>query len=412
MAELMKVDKYYNPYNASGPEGDMPTTREAPENLFPYDRWEKIVKYYLETAPDSPMQRKEQLPPIQKNMPGFTAHTIYAQTNLPLSTVTRFDTARNQIILGDGTTGKVLMLDPSLHAIDSFKVGTGIADIRPGKNEIDLVTMGILKPSDAKLGQFGRVVRGKTEHVILDSLQRPVQITFGDLNADAKEDVVLCEFGYRHGGLSWLENEGDGHYKKHILRPLPGASNASIYDFDLDGKPDIAVLMTQADEGVFIYYNKGNGQFREERVLTFPPVYGSNSMELCDMNGDGIMDIITTNGDNADYSVILKAYHGIRIFINDGSNHFKEEKFLPVYGVQKVMAADLDNDGDLDLASVAFFPDYEKHPDESFIFWENTGNLNYNRFTFNGSNDGRWMTMDIGDMDHDGDKDILSLIHI
>lgn len=119
------------------------------------------------------------------------------------------------------------------------------------------------------------------------------------------------------------------------------------------------------------------------------------------------MDILTTNGDNADYSVVLKAYHGIRIFLNDGTNHFKENIFLPVYGIQKAMPADIDNDGDFDMVSISFFPDYEKHPEESFIYWENTGKNDFRRFTFEGVTAGRWITLDVGDMDKDGDLDII-----
>ncbi len=122
---------------------------------------------------------------------------------------------------------------------------------------------------------------------------------------------------------------------------------------------------------------------------------------------DGYMDIFTTNGYKADYSVSLKAYHDIRIFVNDGKNKFEEKVFLPVYGIQKAIPADFDKDGDIDFVSIAFFPDYEKNPKESFIYWENSGHTNYNRFTFAASVSGRWLTMDAGDMDGDGDKDII-----
>ena len=119
------------------------------------------------------------------------------------------------------------------------------------------------------------------------------------------------------------------------------------------------------------------------------------------------MDFLTTNGDNADDSISLKAYHGIRIFLNNGKNKFKEQVFLPVNGIQKTVPVDFDNDGDIDIVSIAFFPDYKNKPQESFIYWENKGNNTYNRYTFAEANDGRWMTMDVGDMDGDGDKDII-----
>jgi hypothetical protein len=128
---------------------------------------------------------------------------------------------------------------------------------------------------------------------------------------------------------------------------------------------------------------------------------------LFDFDGDGNEDIIYTAGDNADYDPITKPYHGIRIFMNDGSNHFKESFFYPLNGAYKVIPSDYDNDGDIDMAAISFFPDYENSPEESFVYLENKGEMNFDASTFPGSSDGRWMAMDAGDMDGDGDLDLL-----
>ena len=298
------------------------------------------------------------------------------------------------------------MTDPSFNAVDSFVTDPGATDIHPGTVPT-VVTIGSIVPSDAPRGKLEILKKGKEPNIIIGNLRRPTQATYADLNNDGREDIIISEFGFRQGSLSWFENTGNGNYARHMLRALPGAVRTEVYDFNKDGKPDIAALMAQGDEGVYIYYNEGNGKFREERLIRFPPAYGSNYFQLFDFNGDGFMDIITTNGDNADYSVILKPYHGIRIFYNNGSNQFEQKYFLPVYGAQKAIPADFDNDGDIDIASIAFYPDYERLPEESFIYWENTGNNSYKRYTFNGFANGRWLTMDAGDMDGDGDKDII-----
>ena len=86
-----------------------------------------------------------------------------------------------------------------------------------------------------------------------------MQATYADLNNDGREDIIISEFGFRQGSLSWFENTGKGNYARHILRALPGAIRTEVYDFNKDGKPDIAAMMAQGDEGVFIYYNEGNG---------------------------------------------------------------------------------------------------------------------------------------------------------
>ena len=407
MAEMMYVDAYYNPYSTNGPEGDMSQTRAAPQNLFPVEKWNKIYNYYISNAPEDPISRKEDLPVIQQGLKFFTSHSIYDKVSLPVTTLVKFDTTTKKIFFADGSAKKLFVLDQQFKVIDSMEIPLGVTDINIMQKGIKAISMGILKPSDEKLGKLSLISENKTSIDLLDTLQRPVHAIYADLNADNKEDIILCEFGFRKGGLSWLENKGNNQFEKHVLRALPGATRTEVYDFNSDGKPDIAALMAQGDEGIFIYYNEGKGKFREERVIQFPPSYGSNHFQLFDFNQDGYIDILTTNGDNGDYSVILKAYHGIRIFLNNQKNQYTERIFLPVYGVQKAIPADFDNDGDFDLVSIAFFPDYEKLPEESFIYWENTGNYQYKRYTFSGVTDGRWWTMDAGDIDGDGDKDII-----
>ena len=89
--------------------------------------------------------------------------------------------------------------------------------------------------------------------------------------------------------------------RKHLI-PLPGAVKAYMDDFNKDGLPDIIVLMAQAQEGIFLFLNKGNGNFEKKELLRFPPIYGSSYFEMDDVNGDGLKDIIYTCGDNLDFT--------------------------------------------------------------------------------------------------------------
>jgi hypothetical protein len=93
--------------------------------------------------------------------------------------------------------------------------------------------------------------------------------------------------------------------------------------------------------------------------------------------------------------------------LNDGKNHFQEAWFYPLNGAFKAMAADFDNDGDLDIAAISFFPDYEHSPEESFVYLENKGGLKFEAYSFPESTTGRWLTMDVNDLDGDGDLDIV-----
>ena len=180
-----------------------------------------------------------------------------------------------------------------------------------------------------------------------------------------------------------------------------------IRDFNGDGLQDIIGLMGQAREGVFIYYNRGDGTFEESYVVQWPPSYGAAHLSVVDFDGDGDLDLLTANGDNADYALTLKRYHGVRLYLNDGANRFAEAYFFPLNGAYKAQAADFDGDGDLDIAAIGFFADFADSPEEAFVYLENAGGMRFAPSTFDGSLKGRWLTMDVGDVDLDGDEDIV-----
>jgi hypothetical protein len=182
-------------------------------------------------------------------------------------------------------------------------------------------------------------------------------------------------------------------------------------DVNDDSLPDILVLTTQGNEKLSLFINMGDFKFQEQVLLQFPPVYGSSYFELADFNNDGLFDILYTNGDNADYSTILKPYHGVKIFVNTGDLKFKEFWSYPMYGASQAMARDFDNDGDLDIAAISFFPDFINFPEESFVYFENRGDNTFVGNTTAMAEKGRWMVMEIGDFDQDGDKDIILGAH-
>jgi hypothetical protein len=273
--------------------------------------------------------------------------------------------------------------------------------------------MGEFMPSDTPNGRLIRLLqRGQdpgfdSYYTILEGLQRPTHFALADLNGDDSDDVVVCEFGYHTGQLAWFANNNDGTFDEHVLMPKPGAVRTYVRDFNRDGRPDIIALMGQGDEGIDIYYNRGNARFERERVLRFHPAYGSSYFELVDFNQDGHLDILYANGDNGDYYPTLKRYHGVRIFINDGSNAFTERYFFPLNGAYRAQAEDFDQDGDLDIAAISFYPDYKDRPEESFVYLENQGGLAFEARTFEGYDRGRWIVFDTGDLDRDGDADIV-----
>ena len=316
----------------------------------------------------------------------------------------------NEIYISDVGTSTLSILDRDMNVSKSFPAPQGTTWLHKDNNDTSYaLVVGTFNPTDLNLGYLMRLPTFSEEgaKILVSGLQRPVHVDFGDLDGDGLEDIVICEFGNHTGALSWWKQDADGNYQRNVLRNMPGATKAYIKDLNKDGKPDIIALFGQGDEGIFIYYNQGNGQFIEENVFRFPASYGSSYFNLFDFDGDGHEDIIFTAGDNADYDPVLKPYHGIRIFQNDGANQFNEIFFYPLNGAYSAIPMDFDQDGDIDIAAISFFPDYENSPEESFIYLENKGDMNFEASTFAGSSDGRWIVMDAGDIDGDGDVDLI-----
>jgi hypothetical protein len=381
--------------------------------LSPED-WKSLMNYYIATAPDS-LPRQERPAPIMVDLARFRIDSAEFRYPHPATCFIRVDTqgGRRTLLVADVFKKNLLRYDDRLRLVDSVHFIGPIVDLDIQPGSMTACDIGILNPNNGKFGKAYNVLLGSDGKMtvdtipLFDSLARPVQVTRADLNGDGLADYLICEFGNLTGELSWMENLGNGKFSKHILRPVPGAIKAYIRDDNHNGLPDLWVMFAQGDEGIFHFSNLGHGKFREESLLRFPPVYGSSYFELDDFNGDGYPDILYTCGDNADYSTILKPYHGVYIFLNDGKNHFSQKYFFPINGCYKAIARDFDGDGDLDLAVISFFADYAHQPDEGFVYLENMGNFQFKPHTLPAGKSGRWLTMDVGDLNGDGKPDIF-----
>lgn len=382
--------------------------------LLTTDQWQSIVDYYSAMAPDS-MPPQPAHRPIDTTLSLFEAVSPVLSRRPPVTCFVGIDTVgpRRLLLAGSLMPGRVLQYDSLLRLMDTVPIRGGVVGMGFGRDSGLICNIGNINPNNGRLGSVSRYRYKPSGQIQIDSLpflrglMRPVQVTPADFNGDHRVDYLVCEFGNMKGALSWMEDAGDGRYIRHVLRPQPGAIRAYVQDADHDGRPDIWVLFAQGDEGIFLYINKGQGRFEEQRLLRFPPVFGSSYFELADMNQDGFPDIVYTCGDNADYSVALKPYHGVYIYLNDGHNHFRQSYFYPIDGCYKAMARDFDGDGDLDLAVISFFADYKRRPQEGFVYLENRGRMAFRPYSLPAAKAGRWLVMDAGDVDGDGKIDLV-----
>lgn len=380
-----------------------------PTPLLSEADWNAIRNYYIENAPAEALPQPEHAQ-IVTGLPLFAPEKLTLPGTIPSTTMVRIDRAIGGIVLGDAASGGLAIFGGDRGPARRVPLGGAPVDLAHDGNRLLATLIGHVFPSDVPDGKVVVVpAAGSTGSPveILSRLERPTQCVVADLNGDGRSDLLVCSFGNLLGRLSWFERAADGTYIRHDLLEVPGAVHAEVRDLDGDGKPEIVVLMAQGKEGLFLFANKGGGKFEVRPLLQFGPANGTTYFEFADMNRDGFPDVVIANGDNGEYPSPFKRYHGVRIYLNDGKSNFTEAYFYPINGAFKVVARDFDGDGDLDLAAISFFPDYRRVPGESFVYLENLGGMRFAPRTFAGAEDGRWITMDAGDVDGDGHIDIV-----
>ncbi|MDH5397645.1 MAG: VCBS repeat-containing protein [Cyclobacteriaceae bacterium] len=371
--------------------------------MISYEDWAKIKLYYLYNAQTQLNVPKKSLEPKLKL---FTKLNVSAKNEIPATSLIKLNEGEKTFYFGNANNNNIYLYDLEKGIIDSTNIGGSPSVIIPEGDSLYVLSMGNIHPNDRYSG-FLKLIKSKKEYLILENLPRPVFAQLTDLNGDDLNDFIISGFGYNLGEFSWYKNKGD-HFEKHILKNSPGAIISEVLDFNSDGNLDIVVLIAQGNEGIFLYEGDGKGNFKEKTLLSFPPSYGSTYFTFFDFNQDGLKDIFYINGDNADFeSPIMKPYHGVRIYYQKKDHTFEEGFFYHINGAFKGIPEDFDLDGDIDIAVISYFPDYENSPEESFVYLENQGDYDFKAWTNDYSTEGKWLIMEKGDIDLDGDQDLI-----
>ncbi len=273
---------------------------------------------------------------------------------------------------------------------------------------------------------LGRVVwlrrlgpKDSFEEVTLASgLGRPTDVQPADLDGDGFLDLLVADFGaYQTGKIEVLRNvdasAGRPSFETVVLDTRPGTIHVPIHDFNRDGRPDFVALVSQEYEHVEVFLNQGDAQFNIHRLWAAPDLtFGSSGIELVDLDQDGDMDILYTNGD-----VLVSDYaspaHGVQWLENLGELQFAYHRLTDMPGAYRALAGDVDLDGDLDVVTVAMFsrdvrpPKVARAPFASIMCLEQTEPGQFVRHTLE-TGFTRHATLEMADFDNDGDLDFAA----
>jgi hypothetical protein len=293
---------------------------------------------------------------------------------------------------------------------------------------VDLVVadLGSFHPYDHDLGRVIWLRRQGNERrfeqvELAGGLGRVADARPADFDGDGDLDLIVAEFGhYLTGSVTLLRNvsaRGEPpRFEPEELDRRPGTIHTPVYDFNGNGRPDFLALVSQEYESLDAFV-QGDEGFHLQTLWTAPDLtFGSSGMELVDLDQDGDMDVLMTNGDAFDNSYVNPS-HGVQWFDNRGGLQFVYHRLTDMLGAYCARAGDVDLDGDLDVIVVAWLPEYVEPPNvsvtslPSIVCLEQTSPGQFLRHTLE-RGALYHATLEMADFDGDGDLDFAVGLHV
>ena len=181
--------------------------------------------------------------------------------------------------------------------------------------------------------------------VVLDhSLELSHGMSSVDWDGDGREDLLTASFGGVH--LFQLATNGQAVAKTQIgeglqgpERPNIGSSEVAVGDFP--GGRHIATVEPWHGNQVVVYQG---GEFPWNRIEIDDSLAGGHGLVTADLDNDGVDEIIA-GGRSEPHQLAIYQY-------DDRAERWRRENLDAGVAVSGLAAADMDGDGDIDLAAI------------------------------------------------------------
>ncbi|WP_055443371.1 T9SS type A sorting domain-containing protein [Lacinutrix himadriensis] len=237
---------------------------------------------------------------------------------------------------------------------------------------------------------------------VTKNISAGTSVSAADLDGDGDFDIIASGgelFSSITRKLVWYENlDGLGNFGTEQIILADGTYTEAIHVADLDNDNDIDILVVSAVSDKVIWFENinGNGIFSTEQIIT-TETDSPQSVSTADLDSDGDLDVLTTS------------------LIDDKLAWYENTNGTGDFGVQQVIsisgngaidakAADFDNDGDLDIVLASRL-------DDTVAWYENldgNGVFGAENIIYTDDNPGQAIKVIAVDVDNDGDLDVLS----
>ena len=222
-----------------------------------------------------------------------------------------------------------------------------------------------------------------------------------DIVKGNKQEIVIVGGEQPHGAIYYFmipENPLTDKWPSVEIANSVYPEGVASADFDGDGDIDLCCT-DDVNSKVTWYENPGYGQGNWNRYYV-GAVHGADRFSTADLDGDGHADILVT-GANEDENGL----YWFKSPVNPKSDKWGKNTLVnsgKKNSMNSLDVADMDNDGDIDIISETHMGDLMT------VVWENDGKGNFKNHIVDKGKESH-LGARVADLDGDGDLDIVSI---
>ncbi|HEX8196280.1 MAG TPA: FG-GAP-like repeat-containing protein, partial [Pyrinomonadaceae bacterium] len=163
--------------------------------------------------------------------------------------------------------------------------------------------------------------------------------TAGDFNGDGKSDLaVLAEAG---SFIATVIGAGNGTFQNPVYWTPPPTSQIIAADVNQDNRHDLLTIRSGFPKStVSVLLSVGNNEFSAPKVSLYSDYY----LAAADLNNDGLLDLVSTDASDLGYN------SEIAVALNDGNKGFlPDRRFGAPTGLKDLAVGDFNGDGKKDV---------------------------------------------------------------